>query len=60
MVFMAILVITLWVVTDPLNLAVSVSMAILLTLGFIVVDRADRPLAAARRSGDTGDDASPH
>jgi hypothetical protein len=38
-IFIALLVVTSWVVSDPLNLAVSIYMAIVLVLGWIVVDR---------------------
>jgi hypothetical protein len=55
----AILVITSWIVSDPLNLAVSIYAASVLVLGWIVVDRSDRPVAGARRSGYTDDDSSP-
>ena len=51
--FVAIMAITLWIVTDPLNLAVSLWLAIVLVLGFIVVGRSDLPVAAARR-GESG------
>jgi hypothetical protein len=54
----AILVVTGWVVSDPLNLAVSIYMAIMLVLGFIVVGRSDRPVAIVRRSGYSDDDQS--
>jgi hypothetical protein len=59
MLFVAILVVTLWWVGDTLNLTVSLLVAVVLVLGRIVIDRSDRPVAADRRIGGKHADARP-